>query len=1327
MEKAVLLDDDGFLLPPSDPGWRSGDAVSPIPVTELLAETASFALLAAGGAGKSVTCTDLAKAEQGARRIDTAALTIDGLERELDDACLDESAVYLDSLDQSASVEPRLLPWLQRYLTAPARRGTRWRLACRAAVWDAVLGRALFRDLPAFSVWKLAPLDRDAATEAVEGAVDASEFDAAAFMKDLVGARLGRLSGCVGQLVAVARYWSEQGELPRSAADAMKFEIEYLLRETDERRQPRLPMDRSMRLAQRLGAFTMFAGNQALTVGPVGNRATLPVGELPSDPEPDQLARTIEPADYRAVLDTALFDPGPAGSVVFKHQRHLEYLAAAYLVERGIRAGQIPVLLGVHANGVLPNARIGVASWLAALAPDLVARLFTDNAAMFASTAAVVELPSDEARAALVKGLLEAAAQDDAEPDWRLDRAGLLHAGLTEQLAEYLARGPANAVQLWWIARLAAAGNCRAVAHALARAALKTEWVGYARRAAVAAVAELDDEQVLLSLRELLIVPDDRDPDADNEVRAAVIDALYPRLLSTADLTRALRPHRSMLYGGYRQTLRELSSRVPDHDVAAFVTWLAEHTWRNDVRDDDQFDDLRVGVIDRAWQQVGDDVVRGQLARLLVALVRSGRWHRPSARNQRRPWSEGAPEQRRALAVDAAAVGEDTWYAVLTLGLLTGEDAEWLLDTLPSVAPQAKAALADCLPQLLHSPSAALADRVLELAPDHPGHQATAFLRTEVQIDDESVQPQRHLAAEDYKHQCELAARRERVRGDLRIALANLAAEPGSWWRIPWLLAGGTGNYDDIVEGTASDLTRRPGWAEFNIDERRLVLAAGLVYLHTHHPSAATWWTAKTWTSGEVLPDWSGVYLLATLAEHFSELLDGLPDEVWARWMPSIVATPVFGGDDSIGPRRRLLDAVPAQLRQQLIDAALEHLAAHAAEGGSLTPHAVYIHLARELAPSIAERLLAAPTETGLDAELVTLLVKDGTPGTALATCRQLIKINSPLAPHARTHLAKLDPDSVIDALAAAPPPPDELAEAVQNLDVALLDPARLAVAARLLLDRHPYAEDQPLESGFTYTPWHRASDLRRHVLDRMALNGRSEELAALSHGRPDADQQALAYYYRIARARQADLSLGTTPPRTLLNLLRRGDARLVRDDADLQHVLLQQLDELQHYLAGAWREIWDNGLPQTEDDVSDWLERRLDERLDELIIDREVQVRRRNRGVGTRIDLIATTKTVDGDKARVFVEAKRIDNRELMTAMKNQLIDRYLIPKNRRHGIYLVYWITPDQRPGGWSRTNAADRATLKHELDEQARQAAETGFLIMPYILDISCPEAP
>lgn len=182
-----------------------------------------------------------------------------------------------------------------------------------------------------------------------------------------------------------------------------------------------------------------------------------------------------------------------------------------------------------------------------------------------------------------------------------------------------------------------------------------------------------------------------------------------------------------------------------------------------------------------------------------------------------------------------------------------------------------------------------------------------------------------------------------------------------------------------------------------------------------------------------------------------------------------------------------------------------------------------------------------------------------------------------------------------------------------------------------------------------------------------------------------------------------------------------------MRDDADLQHVLLQQLDELQRYLAGAWREIWNGDRPRTKDDVSDWLERRLGERLDGLIIDREVQVRRDRPGIGTRIDLTATTKTTGGDTARVLVEAKRVDNNELATAMQDQLIDRYLIPRNRRHGIYLVYWITPAQRPDGWSRTKAAEMAILARELDEQARQAAMAGFRIAPYILDISRPHAP
>jgi len=1309
----------------------TGEGVPPVPVVALLAEDVNFALLAAGGAGKTETFTALAELETGARRINAAPLTRDRLERRITDACREDAAVYLDGLDQAASVDSLLFQWLEEELTTTAARRLRWRLACRSAAWDAALAEALRRGLPGFAEWKLLPLDRVAARTAVEHAIKSPGFDGAAFLRAVIEAGLGRLSACVGQLIAVARYWHARGALPSGAVEAMEFEVAWLLKETDGRRRPQMPADRAMRVAKRLGALTMFAGTQALTVAPIGDSATLTVDELPSEAEPAEPGRAVNPGDYREVLDTALFDTGPSGSVVFRHQRYVEYLAAAYLLTRGVHAGQVPVLLGAHANGVLPTARLGVAAWLAALEPALIDRLITDNALMFASSA-VTELPSDEARAAVVAGLLAAAATGDASPDCSLNQSALINPGLAGQLAAHLSVGALTSEQLWWIARLAATGDCHAVAPALVRAASDSTWQeAYARRAAVAAIGVLGDDDTRLSLRELLVPARgaDADHDPDNEVRAAVIDVLYPRLLSTEDLTQALRPHRSMLYGGYRRTLQELPNRVPDQDLASFAAWLAARTEQTDGSDDeDHFEDLYLGVVRRAWHHADDETVRRALARLIVAGVRSGQWHCHAARRDGVPWRNGQTERRRALAVEVAGVRGESWYAVLTLSLLTGDDAEWLLDTLPTVPSQTASALTNCLPQLVHAPLAHLADRILDLPSTHPAYEATVHLRGSIDVGSKHIQFQRRMAAEDHERQRRLANHQEGVQAALATALDRLDTEPGLWWRIPWLLA------DDLINTpehlTGHDLTQRPGWTHLDTDQRQLVLAAGISYLHTHHPHPATWSTQTSWSFETVLPDWSGVHLLATLLQHTPDRLTELAPAVWERWARPIVATPVFGGDEAGDLRCRLIDAAPPAIRPHLIDAALTHLDDLEASGRSLSPHAIYTRLAADLAAAIADRLITTPTEGGeLARDLLTLLVHHGPATIALDTCRRLIdRPESPLATHARTHLAELDPNSVIDTLAAISHTPEDLAEGIRGVQPTRLDHAHLVTAARLLLNTHPYIDDPPLETGFAYTARHHARDLRGDLLEQLALGGHLDDLTALQQGRPDLDQQVLARYQRIAKARQADLALVTTHPQTLMSLLRRGDARLVRDDADLQHVLLQHLDALQQHLTdtSAFREIWNGEHPQVEDDISDWLQRRLHERLTSgLIIDREVQVTRpRSGGIGTRIDLTATTRTPTNDTARVIIEAKRVDNAELMTAMHQQLISRYLIPQQRHCGIYLVYWISPNQRPPGWSRTTTADPETLARKLREQARQAHQEGMRITPYILDISRP---
>jgi hypothetical protein len=266
------------------------------------------------------------------------------------------------------------------------------------------------------------------------------------------------------------------------------------------------------------------------------------------------------------------------------------------------------------------------------------------------------------------------------------------------------------------------------------------------------------------------------------------------------------------------------------------------------------------------------------------------------------------------------------------------------------------------------------------------------------------------------------------------------------------------------------------------------------------------------------------------------------------------------------------------------------------------------------------------------------------------------------------------------------------------------------------------------MEEGFNYGPHHHAQDLRNRLLQQLSVNGATHDLMALREGRPEHDRLIIGLRLRNARARQADLALTPTPPAQLLELLRRADARLVRDDADLQRVIIRQLDRLQHDIAhnGAFREIWNGEQHQSEDDISDWIQRRFRDQITSgVIVDREVQVLRpKQQGIGTRIDLTATARTNSRDMACVLIEAKHLGNDELLDAMTDQLIERYLVPRGRSHGVYLVYWITPAQRPKDWSRRQFVQPIDLMTVLRKQADVAKKTGFHIEPYILDISRP---
>ncbi|MBF6339180.1 hypothetical protein IU450_25275 [Nocardia abscessus] len=85
---------------------------------------------------------------------------------------------------------------------------------------------------------------------------------------------------------------------------------------------------------------------------------------MPAQTEPGLSGSVLTVAEFREVLDTALFAASGRGRVAFVHQPYAEFLAAAYLARRGVTGQRLISVLGADVNGLVPGPMIEVLSWL---------------------------------------------------------------------------------------------------------------------------------------------------------------------------------------------------------------------------------------------------------------------------------------------------------------------------------------------------------------------------------------------------------------------------------------------------------------------------------------------------------------------------------------------------------------------------------------------------------------------------------------------------------------------------------------------------------------------------------------------------------------------------------------------------------------------------------------------------------------------------------------------------------------------------------------------------------------------------------------------------
>lgn len=200
-------------------------------------------------------------------------------------------------------------------------------------------------------------------------------------------------------------------------------------------------------------------------------------------------------------------------------------------------------------------------------------------------------------------------------------------------------------------------------------------------------------------------------------------------------------------------------------------------------------------------------------------------------------------------------------------------------------------------------------------------------------------------------------------------------------------------------------------------------------------------------------------------------------------------------------------------------------------------------------------------------------------------------------------------------------------------------------------------------------------------------------------------------------------LSKQETDSRCLLNSVQ-----------DLLDLVMNELESYRTYLQGdtpTVRYLWNSDpiRPRNEEDLSDHLKNYLDLRLTtDVVINREVQIRRKlfNDGrPGSQTDLWVQAFDEHGSALTICIEVKCNWNNSAKTALKEQLIDKYMSGQTATAGIFLLGWFGCDCWDRSDNRRTAAtaiwsDMDSAIADLQKQAEKEQNNGSTVRSIIID-------
>ena len=1119
----------------------------------------------------------------------------------------------------------------------------------------------------------------------------------------------------------------------------------------------------------RLAAALRLSGRTAVTTEQVAADAdTAPASDVAGGRECDHTlagSSTFEVTSEAVAetVGTGLFTSYGDGRYGFVHASFAEYLAARWLSSAGLHPDQVENLMTVEAASrrtIAPQLR-EVGAWLVGMSDEFLDKMIEAEPAI--ALRGDLEQTTADQRDRLVDALVRGAADETVDLyGWRFQStaAQLRHSGLVAQLRRVLENSGGAIAARQAACDVAAACELHALIPLLTTVSLNADEPGPVRVHAVRALEKVADDSTLRQLHSLATreLPDD----PEDELKGAVLRAVWPRTLPARDVFRALTPpRRRNLLGLYKSFLwGDLVEGLSDQDIPVALRWASTLEVSHDPMN--ALADTREDILVRAWPHVTTPGVAKPYSRALKRLLSAH--HRDlldRRRRQKHPDVLVGSEGRRALVRELiGAVTDGTLSAVdlrfSTPPLVRPEDFDWLGQRLArTVGRRNENGWASLLALVgMH------ADRDVDLLnmreESEALRQQTAERFAPVALHSpaaDRARQHRALVEEVDRDEAEEREKRADISALVSDALERFSSsDPHQFANAIYLLSFEADQHQ--FRWYESDIRQLHGWELLSRRQRSDLLDAAPVYLASMRMDHKTWFTHRNVNHAA----WAGYRAIRALYEMRPRDLARLEPGLWRAWAPVIVGWP---RDSRTGPDFH--QWALAQLNVKAPTEASEWFARKLdrdLRGAQIigldqfaviwTPRLEEIVLRRARRSSVSPRARA---------DLVAFLIQhNSAPGRRLA--RRLV---SPAALRARgrrrelaLHVARvLAKNAIHSEWSHLWQLMERFPSFGRDLIADLADDRRSSIAPQLtvtdaaklfeLTEKHfPASKDLPLPDGVgNVTRRHQISDWRDDILRVLAANGTpeaTETLGVIAHRHPE--RPGLVYYARQAVESLLASSWNPPAPSDVIRLSADIARRWVRSDRELRDVIVASLERAQLELQGhtpAVEVLWNTRpvTPKPENALSNWLKGFLqhDLRGRGILVGRETEIRpgpgsRMGESVDLEINAVAGERVEGARLVSVIVEVKGCWNPKIGTAMETQLADRYLGP-TARQGIYLVGWYaaanwsTKDRRRAPCARRAPQDWEEL---LDQQAGSLSSSRDVeITPVVLDCSAPWAP